>query len=35
MAKEAFKWWKLKKGIVKVVTGGGKTFFAIFCIVNT
>ena len=30
---EAFNiWWKLKKGIVKVVTGGGKTFFAIFCI---
>lgn len=25
-------WWKSKKGIVKVVTGGGKTFFAIKCI---
>lgn len=31
--KEAFPlWWKQKKGIIKVVTGGGKTFFAIYCI---
>jgi DNA or RNA helicases of superfamily II len=26
------KWWAKKQGIVKVVTGGGKTFFAIFCL---
>ena len=25
-------WWAKKQGIVKVVTGGGKTFFAIFCL---
>ena len=25
-------WWAKKKGIVKVVTGGGKTFFAIHCL---
>ena len=25
-------WWKYKKGIIKVVTGGGKTFFAIHCL---
>ena len=25
-------WWDKKQGIVKVVTGGGKTFFAIFCL---
>ena len=25
-------WWVKKKGIIKVVTGGGKTFFAIHCI---
>ena len=30
---EAFPiWWKNKSGILKVVTGGGKTFFAIYCI---
>ena len=30
---KAFKiWWRLKKGIVKVVTGGGKTYFAIYII---
>ena len=25
-------WWKNKRGIIKVVTGGGKTFFAIHCL---
>jgi len=25
-------WWSKKRGIVKVVTGGGKTFFAIYCV---
>ena len=25
-------WWSKKRGIVKVVTGGGKTFFAIYCL---
>ena len=25
-------WWVKKRGIIKVVTGGGKTFFAIHCI---
>ena len=25
-------WWKTKKGIIKVVTGGGKTYFAIYAI---
>ena len=25
-------WWEKKRGIIKVVTGGGKTFFAIHCI---
>jgi len=25
-------WWSKKRGIVKVVTGGGKTFFAIHCL---
>ena len=31
--KEAFTiWWKRKMGIIKVVTGGGKTFFALYCI---
>ena len=25
-------WWKRKRGIVKVVTGGGKTVFAIHCL---
>lgn len=31
--KEAFpQWWKARRGIIKVVTGGGKTFFAIHCI---
>ena len=25
-------WWAKKKGIIKVVTGGGKTFFAIHCL---
>ena len=25
-------WWFKKRGIVKVVTGGGKTFFAIYCL---
>ena len=30
---EAFPlWWNKKQGIIKVVTGGGKTFFAIHCI---
>lgn len=30
---EAFPlWWQRKQGIIKVVTGGGKTFFAIHCI---
>ncbi len=30
---EAFPiWWKNKSGILKVVTGGGKTFFALHCI---
>lgn len=30
---KAFKvWWELKRGIVKVVTGGGKTYFAIYII---
>jgi len=30
---EALRIWKKeKKGIIKVVTGGGKTFFASFCI---
>ena len=24
-------WWEKKRGIIKVVTGGGKTFFAIHC----
>jgi superfamily II DNA or RNA helicase len=29
---EAFeKWWESKRGIVSVVTGGGKTIFAIYC----
>ena len=26
------QWWKARRGIIKVVTGGGKTFFAIYCI---
>lgn len=31
--KKAFPiWWKNKSGILKVVTGGGKTFFALHCI---
>ncbi len=31
--KNAFPiWWKNKSGILKVVTGGGKTFFALYCI---
>lgn len=25
-------WWEKKRGIIKVVTGGGKTFFAIHCL---
>ena len=25
-------WWAKKRGIIKVVTGGGKTFFAIHCL---
>lgn len=25
-------WWEKKRGIIKVVTGGGKTFFAIYCL---
>ena len=25
-------WWSNKRGIIKVVTGGGKTFFAIHCL---
>ena len=25
-------WWSKKRGIIKVVTGGGKTFFAIHCL---
>ena len=25
-------WWNKKRGIIKVVTGGGKTFFAIHCL---
>ena len=25
-------WWEEKRGIIKVVTGGGKTFFAIHCL---
>ena len=25
-------WWNRKRGIVKVVTGGGKTVFAIHCL---
>ena len=25
-------WWANKRGIVKVVTGGGKTIFAIHCL---
>ena len=25
-------WWLKKRGIIKVVTGGGKTFFAIYCL---
>ena len=25
-------WWANKRGIIKVVTGGGKTFFAIHCL---
>ncbi|MDC1377610.1 DEAD/DEAH box helicase family protein, partial [Gammaproteobacteria bacterium] len=25
-------WWKKKRGIIKVVTGGGKTVFAIHCL---
>ena len=25
-------WWAKKRGIVKVVTGGGKTIFAIHCL---
>jgi len=30
---EAFPlWWDKQQGIIKVVTGGGKTFFAIHCI---
>ena len=30
---EAFPlWWDKQQGIIKVVTGGGKTFFAIYCI---
>ena len=30
---EAFPlWWDRQQGIIKVVTGGGKTFFAIHCI---
>ena len=30
---EAFPlWWEKQQGIIKVVTGGGKTFFAIYCI---
>ena len=30
---EAFPiWWRNKSGILKVVTGGGKTFFALYCI---
>ena len=30
---EAFPlWWNKQQGIIKVVTGGGKTFFAIHCI---
>ena len=27
-------WWAKKRGIVKVVTGGGKTVFAIHCLTN-
>ena len=27
-------WWTKKRGIVKVVTGGGKTVFAIHCLTN-
>lgn len=31
--KKAFPiWWKYKRGILKVVTGGGKTFFAVYCL---
>ena len=25
-------WWEKRRGIIKVVTGGGKTFFAIHCL---
>ena len=25
-------WWERKRGIIKVVTGGGKTVFAIHCL---
>ena len=25
-------WWEKKRGIIKVVTGGGKTVFAIHCL---